>query len=247
MVLKTFLKEKTMKIKFIFIVIILCSLLGFKLYKPSENIIFHTVDPKSETVKMYWKSSKNEPIGNFNELISHLHLENKTLTFAMNGGMYLKDQSPQGLFIENGIQKTKLDTIKNAFGNFYLQPNGVFYLDKKNRAFIKTVNSFQNSDSILYATQSGPMLLINGAFHPKLTKGSKNLHIRNGVGILPNGHIIFAISKTKINFYDFASFFKEKGCKNALYLDGFVSKIFISEPKIHQKGGRFGVIIGTEK
>jgi hypothetical protein len=51
-------------------------------------------------------------------------------------------------------------------------------------------------------------------------QGSTNLNIRNGVGILLNNKIIFAMSRKEINFYDFATYFKSMGCKNALYLDG---------------------------
>ena len=87
------------------------------------------------------------------------------------------------------------------------------------------------------------MVLINGEYHPKFRKGSENIHIRNGVGILPNGQLIFAISKERINFYDFATFFKEKGCENALYLDGFVSRLYLPEKGIEQMDGRFGVIV----
>ena len=39
-----------------------------------------------------------------------LSAKGKTLTFAMNGGMYKPDDSPQGLFIEAGELRTVLDT-----------------------------------------------------------------------------------------------------------------------------------------
>ncbi len=91
------------------------------------------------------------------------------------------------------------------------------------------------------------MLLIDGELHSKFRKGSKNLHIRNGVGILPDGKIICAMSKEKINFYDFATFFKQQGCQNALYLDGFVSRMYLPEKEWEQMDGDFGVIIGVSK
>jgi uncharacterized protein YigE (DUF2233 family) len=100
---------------------------------------------------------------------------------------------------------------------------------------------------VKFATQSGPLLLINGKIHTKFNKGSKNLNIRNGVGILPNNQLLFAMSKQEINFYDFATYFKSKGCKNALYLDGFVSKTYLPEKGWNDLGGQFGVIIGETK
>ena len=165
----------------------------------------------------------------------------------MNGGMHKKDQSPQGLYIENGSTITPLDTKEIGYGNFYLQPNGVFYITEENNSTICTAKAFKGTKNIKYATQSGPMLVIDGKLHKKLTKGSKDLHIRNGVGVLPNGNLLFAMSKEKINFYDFATFFQEKDCKNALYLDGFVSKTYLPEKNYEQVDGDFGVIIGAIK
>ena len=83
--------------------------------------------------------------------------------------------------------------------------------------------------------------------HPRFNKGSANVHIRNGVGILPDGNILFAMSKEKVNFYDFASYFRQKGCKNALYLDGFVSRTYLPSKGWRQFEGNFGVIIGETK
>lgn len=124
-----------------------------------------------------------------------------------------------------------------------MQPNGVFGISKSNKPVILESSLVNELDSIRYATQSGPMLLINGAFHPRFKNGSKNLNIRNGVGILPNGNVIFAMSKQKINFYDFAKFFKNQGCKNALYLDGYVSRTYLPSENWTQLDGDFGVII----
>jgi uncharacterized protein YigE (DUF2233 family) len=47
--------------------------------------------------------------------------------FAMNGGMYKPDNSPQGLYIENREVAASLDTTTGN-GNFYLKPNGIFYI-----------------------------------------------------------------------------------------------------------------------
>ncbi|MBL4624331.1 MAG: phosphodiester glycosidase family protein [Flavobacteriales bacterium] len=80
---------------------------------------------------------------------------------------------------------------------------------------------------------------------PEIYNGSKNQHIRNGVGILPDGKLLFAISKETINFYDFATFFKQKGCKSALYLDGFVSRCYLPSKNWKQLDGNFGVIIAV--
>jgi uncharacterized protein YigE (DUF2233 family) len=90
------------------------------------------------------------------------------------------------------------------------------------------------------------MLVIDGEIHPAFREGSTNLHIRNGVGILPSSEVVFAISQKTVNFYDFASLFRDHfGCKNALYLDGFVSKMYLPELERQDTTGNFGVIIGV--
>ncbi|MNS90583.1 hypothetical protein D3C72_1246390 [compost metagenome] len=98
-----------------------------------------------------------------------------------------------------------------------------------------------------FATQSGPMLVIDGKIHPAFDQTSQNVNIRNGVGILPDGKVLFAMSKSLITFYDFARYFQEKGCKNALYLDGGISKTYLPEQGYTDKTGDFGVIIGVIK
>jgi len=164
----------------------------------------------------------------------------------MNAGMYKQDYSPQGLFIENKKLLHPLDTSSGT-GNFYLKPNGVFYITFDNTAIICTTTDFKDYGQIKYATQSGPMLLIDGQIHSAFKEGSTNLNIRNGVGILPDNTLVFAMSKKEINFYDFANYFKTLGCKNALYLDGLVSRTYLPAKNWTQIDGNFGVIIGVTK
>jgi uncharacterized protein YigE (DUF2233 family) len=209
----------------------------------SSKIVSHVVDLENQNLQFFWKNDKDSVYNTFQNLKRHSTQNKQKMVFAMNGGMFNKDFSPQGLYIENGKLLSELDTQKTGYGNFYLQPNGIFWISTENKAYVSSTSSFEIANSIKFATQSGPMLLIDGEFHPKLTKGSKNLHIRNGVGILPDGKILFAISRERINFYDFASFFKAKGCQNALYLDGFVSRMFLPSKGWNQLDGKFGVMI----
>ncbi len=207
-------------------------------------IISRQVDPKLNKLRFYWKSKSGNIYKRIGDLKDSLLVANDSLVFAMNGGMYLKDHSPQGLYIENGRQLAPLDTTTSGYGNFYMQPNGVFCLKADGTAEVKKRQPRSYYNDMLYATQSGPMLVIDGELHPKFIKQSTSLFVRNGVGILPNGNVLFAISKKKINFYNFATFFKENGCENALYLDGFVSKMYLPANQWNDEGGDFGVIIG---
>ena len=137
-----------------------------------------------------------------------------------------------------------LDTSRGN-GNFYLKPNGVFYLTTDNIPIICNTINFKDNGKIKYATQSGPMFLVDGLIHSAFKEKSSNLNIRNGVGILPDNKVVFAMSIKEINFYDFANYFKSLGCKNALYLDGLVSRTYLPEKNWIQTDGNFGVIIGV--
>lgn len=236
--------------KYYIVFIIVClGILNVSLYIQDyrideQRIIYHIVDPAQGKLKLYWKNASGIPYGSLGNLKKELAAQGQTLQFAMNGGMYMKDQSPQGLFIQEGKEKHTIVKQTKGYGNFYMQPNGVFYVTKEGKGVVAKSSDFKKSNNIHYATQSGPMLLIDGQYHPKFIKGSQNLHIRNGVGILPNGKLLFAMSKERINFYDLATFFKQRGCQNALYLDGFVSRTYLPAKGSYQLDGNFGVIIG---
>ena len=220
------------------------TLYAFNSTQNQDRIIYYVANPEKQNISLFYKDDKQKRFGSILNLKSWLNSNNKILLFAMNGGMYKKDGSPQGLYIENGKIISPIDTLTNTHGNFYLQPNGIFYITSSNKAGISITPKFKYNN-IKYATQSGPMLLIDSKIHPTFTDGSANLQIRNGVGILPNGNVIFAISKEPVNFYNFALYFKNLGCKNALYLDGFVSRAYIPTEKLTQTDGDFGVIIAA--
>lgn len=210
-----------------------------------ENLLVYVVDLNQIELAFYYKNQKAENYANPENLKRALASKNKKLVFATNGGMYNRDRSPQGLYIERGEIIAPLDTVGSGYGNFYLQPNGVFYLTKRERAGIIPTERFEYKKDIYFATQSGPMLLIDGKIHPAFQAGSSNLHIRNAVGILPDGKVLFVMSKEKINFYDLATYFKNQGCQNALYLDGFVSRAYLPAQNWEQLDGNFGVMIGA--
>jgi uncharacterized protein YigE (DUF2233 family) len=209
-----------------------------------DLFLTYKVDLKKQDLRLYWKNDNNQNIGSIQNLKIWLEGKNRVLEFAMNAGMYKKDNSPQGLYIEKQKILSALDTTR-ASGNFYLKPNGIFYLTTNKTAAICRTEDFRNIKKVEYATQSGPMLLIGGQIHPDFKKGSANLNIRNGVGILPDGKVLFVLSKKEINFYDFANYFKSLGCKNALYLDGFVSRAFAPSENWIQTDGNFGALFAV--
>lgn len=219
--------------------------------QPNPNpILSYVVDPTTQNLQLFWLNDQQQPYASIERLKQACESKHQRLIFAMNGGMYDPGNQPKGLFIQQHHIIVPLDTKIGGDGNFYLKPNGVFYITTKKRAYIRptqTLTAAGSLDSIELATQSGPMLVIDGQIHPIFKKGSANLNIRNGVGLLPGNKLLFAISKNPISFYDFAEFFKNQGCQNALYLDGFVSRTYLPEKNWTQTDGDFGVIIAVTK
>jgi uncharacterized protein YigE (DUF2233 family) len=148
------------------------------------------------------------------------------VSFAMNAGMYDEDGRPIGLAIVEGKQKRAINRRKGG-GNFHLMPNGVFQVHRDGRAEVVTSEKWRSSPSIRLATQSGPMLVIDGRLHPAFDRDGTSRHIRNGVGIGPEGELLFVISDGPVSLGKFARFYRD-GLKvrNALFFDGAVSALW---------------------
>jgi len=86
---------------------ILLTTLSFINFKTDEDdkFVFHKIDLSKQNLELYWKDELGKNLSNFRILKQWLGKKNEELVFATNGGMYLKDRSPQGLFIQNGVIK----------------------------------------------------------------------------------------------------------------------------------------------
>ncbi len=197
-------------------------------------------------VKLYWNDDQGFPLRNFQALKDFLENSNQQLVFAMNAGMYAPppQNTPVGLYVEAGTTLMPLVRRDTGYGNFYMQPNGVFAWNDT-AAIVCEKNAYESLNMrVTYATQSGPMLVINGQLHPAFKPASTSLYIRNGVGVTADKKIVFAISNVPVNFYDFATLFKDKfHCTNALYLDGAISKMYLLQANRLQLDGELGPMI----
>jgi len=201
-------------------------------------------DPQQADIRLFHKDSDSKILGSFGAVNTQLAKNGEELVFAMNAGMYHKDRAPVGLYREKGQSATKLQT-KASSGNFGLLPNGVFHIHKGVADISETTTFLQKSTVPDFATQSGPMLVIDGKLHPKFKKGSTSRKIRNGVGKTKTGDIVFVKSETPVNFYDFAALFKDKlETPNALFLDGVISRLYASNLSRNDLGAKMGPIVG---
>lgn len=211
----------------------------------SNNFIVCSFDARRDDIRLYWKGSNGLAYGGFSTLADALKAQGRQLRFAMNGGMFESDLSPVGLFIEDGRQKHRADTRDGA-SNFHLKPNGVFYIGDGAAGVAETGRFLANVSRARYATQSGPMLVIDGSIHPKIQATGTSAKIRNGVGVRDGASVIFAISEQPVTFYAFARLFRDAlNCPNALFLDGSVSSLFAPNLKRADALSSIGPIIGV--
>lgn len=209
----------------------------------------YLVNTQQCNVQLYWKDDEGHIIGSLKNLNNMLKKKEKTVVFAANAGMYTPEHAPQGLFVRNKTTLAAIDKKKEGYGNFYLQPNGIFMVDTNKVASVIRTDQYKDqlSKKLILATQSGPMLVIDSLINTNFRQGSENLNIRNGVGIISPNQIVFIISNQRVNFYDFAEVFRILKCKNALYLDGAISRTYLPELGRFENGGSFGPIIGITK
>jgi uncharacterized protein YigE (DUF2233 family) len=195
-----------------------------------------------DDLRLYLNDSTGQLIGTPERLAAILPDEERVV-FAMNAGMYHPDRKPVGLFVEDGTQEHKIVTSEGP-GNFGLLPNGVFCI-AKTLSVIESRTFAADPPSCRYATQSGPMLVIDGALHPKFLADGTSTNIRNGVGVSPDGQTAwFAISDQPVTFHQFARFFRDDlGAKNALYLDGKVSRLTVPAQGREDLGLPMGPIV----
>lgn len=191
----------------------------------------------------------------FGAVLHVLQAEKKEAQMITNAGMFTPLHEPEGLYIEEqGKRSFPVDTGSSvSAANFYLKPNGVFFIDSADNFGVQQTEEFllrkkNGLPNVKMATQSGPMLVVNGEIHPAFKPASGNLNIRSGVGLITNKKVVFVIGVSEVNFYEFASFFKDLfDCKNALYLDGAISQMYLRDIAPGVTGGNFGPIISVSK
>ena len=178
------------------------------------------IDLREHTVRLYWKRSDGTPYAYLSALPRALEGEAGRLLFATNAGMFNPALKPAGLYVEKGRELVRANT-RSGYGNFHMKPNGVFYVSGDRAAIAETRAFLKHRPQVDLATQSGPMLVINGRLHPRFDRRSISLKTRDGVGVRPDGKVIFAISQGEVSFDAFARLFRDGlNCPNALFLDG---------------------------
>lgn len=190
--------------------------------------VFRLDKGEEQRLRFVWKRSDGNPYGSLSALQQDLAARGKRLVFATNGGIYSRELTPLGLYVEDGKTLAPLNRAEGG-GNFFLKPNGVFLVTPKGAQVVET-DRYRSSAKVRQAVQSGPMLTIGGRLNPRFIPGYDSRYVRNGVGVDRQGRAVFAISEDDVNFHDFATLFRDRlDCPNALYLDGHISQMYLPE------------------
>ena len=204
------------------------------------------VDSGSEDLRLFLYDEDERPFGNFGRLDQALSAGGERLAFAMNAGMYHPDRAPVGHYVEDNEQYRGVISTSGP-GNFGLLPNGIFCIGDGRADVIETRRFEAESPSCRYATQSGPMLVIDGELHPRFLEDSDSRYIRNGVGTSEDGtKTIFAISERPVTFHEFGRLFRDAlEMPQALFLDGNISRLYAPAIRRADLGRPLGPIVGV--
>ena len=202
-------------------------------------------DPRRDDIRLFLTAPDDKPYGSLSALADALKAKGETLIFAMNAGMFGQDQFPVGLYVEDRRKLHEADT-RGGPSNFHMKPNGVFWIGDGVAGVTETGRYLANTPLTRYATQSGPMLIVDGKIHPKIKPDGTSQKIRNGVGACRGGAVIFAIADEPVTFDAFARLFRDSlGCQNALFLDGSVSSLYAPDLSRNDELAPIGPIVGV--
>jgi uncharacterized protein YigE (DUF2233 family) len=205
------------------------------------------VNLTAEQLELFWKDDAGRPYRQFSALRDALNLKGKQLEFAVNAGMYRPDFSPVGLFVAEGRELVPLNRHVGS-GNFSQQPNGVFLIEGHSARLLTTSDYGNEKPKPTFATQSGPMLVHEGEITTSAVMNSNSTwrKVRNGVCAPSPDSAAFVISESPVTFYEFASFFRDSlHCREALYLDGTISSLYVASLNREDRGSDMGPILGV--
>lgn len=199
-----------------------------------------TADLTRHRIDLHLRDGAGRVLGSF----AALERAAGPVLMAMNAGMYHEDRRPVGLYREAGREAAPLVTRAGP-GNFGMRPNGVFCIGDDTARVIESRTYAADPPACRAATQSGPMLLTDGAIHPRFIEDSPYRKVRNAVGVSPDGTSAhFAISEGAVTFHEMATLYRDElGVRDALYLDGSISRLHSgarSDP-----GRRMGPIVSV--
>lgn len=207
------------------------------------------IDLRQDQLRTFWRNPQGHPYASLPALAAQLKPQGLQLVCAVNAGIYEQSLRPLGLYIEQGKTWREANPRSSGYGNFYMQPNGVFLVHAGRAEIVSTRAWLKRTDmqraAVQYATQSGPLLLVDGKINPQFDPASRNKTVRNAVCVQDAQTVSLVTTGTPVSFYQFASLLQQRlGCQSALYLDGAISTFYPAPfltPQV-QLGPMLGVV-----
>ncbi|GAA5483035.1 phosphodiester glycosidase family protein [Haloferula sargassicola] len=214
--------------------------------KEVDGVKYRLVIAEAAAIRIVWQDGDGKALRTFPAAAGYLGGKGGKLVALMNGGIFEPGGVPSGLLVQEGKELRPVNR-REGKGNFFLKPNGIFYVTETGAGVVKT-EEWPVAGKVAFAVQSGPLLLRAGKVHPVFRKESTSRLHRNGVGVKPDGTVVLAISDFHSpkfpNLYEFAMLFQSLGCEDALFFDGDISRM-ITEGWEKAGGQAYGSFVGV--
>lgn len=175
-------------------------------------------------LRFVWRSEEGVAYGQLQSARVALERRGERVVAITNGGIHRAGLIPSGLYVEDGVELRPLNRASGS-GNFFLQPNGVFWTEG-GRAGIDTTEAYAAAErTVDAAVQSGPMLVIDSEINPAFSEASTSTYRRNAVGVDANGRVLLIMADRAVTLWSMADRCRELGAVDALYLDGTLSRL----------------------
>lgn len=195
----------------------------------SEDITLFPLGADLLSLQLHWKNAEGKPYGSCEALVQALELQGKRVRLVMNAGIFREAPEgvrPLGLHVQDGQTLAPLNATREAYGNFYMQPNGVFWWTAESAGIDPTERYATKGLEPTNAVQSGPMLLVDGVVNAAFAEDSRNRLPRAGVGVTVAGEAMLGFAQEPVTLFEFAEAFRRHGCDDALYLDGAIVGLY---------------------
>jgi len=111
--------------------------------------VYQLASGEEQQLTFFWKRKNGTPYGSIHGLRHALAIEGRQLLFVVNGGIFSKQFKLLGLYIENGKRYYQL-TRGPGRGNFFLLPNGIFYITQEG-AWVVETQDYQPRERVISA------------------------------------------------------------------------------------------------
>lgn len=153
-------------------------------------------------------------------------------SFTVNWPLFWSDNKPVWWYIDNNNKLKEFIDPSIGWWNFAVD-NWIFGLSTDGSLYLIPYANIENENiSFKWAFQNWPMLILDGKnMRENWTSTSK--YNRSGIWFTQWWKAIIIYSDEPVTFKEFAQLFVDRGCNNAIYLDGWPAAGYQDETGSH--------------